>query len=187
MTIPKVLNNQSVLIVGGAMRNVGKTTLVTRIIQKFSTQYQIIALKIKTIYPNDDFFHGKERRPLLRNFEIEEETSKSGNADTMRMLNVGAHKVFKIRTSHEFLQQAFEQFMTNFCDRNSLLICESVSLREFYQPNVFLMIISTNSEHIKPSAKRLLYHADALITTDGSEHDFDLNRLAVKNNVWVLN
>ena len=46
------------LLIGGATRNVGKTSLSARIINKFAHE-QVVAIKIKTIYPNDSFFHGK--------------------------------------------------------------------------------------------------------------------------------
>ena len=41
--------NKHLLIVGGAKRDVGKTTLIEKIIMKYSSEYDIVFLKIKTI------------------------------------------------------------------------------------------------------------------------------------------
>jgi len=49
-------------LIGGAARNVGKTTFIENIIRKFSTAHKIVSI----IYPNDYFFHGKDVNPLSK-------------------------------------------------------------------------------------------------------------------------
>lgn len=83
-----MLLNKQILLVGGATRNVGKTTFICRIIEKFSREVPIVALKIKTLRKDDAYFHGKDRNPLKENefFRITEETV-SGNEDTQKMFS----------------------------------------------------------------------------------------------------
>ena len=179
-----LMNN--LLIIGGASRNVGKTMLTSRIIQKFSNEVPIIAIKIKTISEGDSFFHGKDRNPLTdsEKFRISEET-QTGNEDTNRMLSAGAHRVFKIKTRKEYLSEAFSQFK-KVLTTDDFIICESNSLRYFIKPALFLFIKMKNSEEMKPSASDLIKYADIIIPSDGKKHDFNLNRLKVIEKKWVL-
>ena len=176
-----------ILLIGGATRNVGKTTLTCRIIEKFSSNNNIIALKIKTLYEGDSFFHGKDRKPLHENekFRITEEKDKSGDEDTSKMLRAGAKKVFKIKVKSQFINQAFAE-INNRVGEGKAIICESNSLRKEVVPSVFLMIKSENSDKMKPSARKLQKFADKIIYTNGKIHNFELENLEFVNNSWNL-
>ncbi len=174
----------NILLVGGAVRNVGKTSLICKIIEKFSKENRIYALKIKTIYEGDGFFHGKDSHPLSGNYTVSEHTKQSDDTDTQRMFAAGAERIFYIKTKSEFLETAFFELF-NKQSKDVLWICESVSLREIIQPSVFLLILkSENKTDLKPSAERMLSFADQIIETDGITHNFDLNRISVSNAIW---
>ncbi len=173
------------LLIGGATRNVGKTTFSCAVIDKMSKTHTVIGLKIKTLYEGDDFFHGKDRNPLTGNYRIIEEFDQSGNEDTMRMLKSGAKQVFRIKVKSEFIKEAFEELYQQI-PKNSFILCESNSLRKVLEPALFLMIKHKNSNEIKPSAKELEPLADKIIFTDGKKHDFDINNIMIENGQWSL-
>ncbi|MCF6365995.1 MAG: hypothetical protein L3J35_07300 [Bacteroidales bacterium] len=179
--------NKQLLIVGGTKRNVGKTTLIEKIIKKFCNEHDIISLKIKTIYPDDYFFHGKEKNKLTaeEKFRITEEKNKTGNEDTVRTLKEGAKKVFKIKTKSGFIEEAFQEFIKNI-EKRTLIICESNSLRKYIKPSLFLFIKEQNSDEIKPSAKEVIKYADKIITTDGIKHYFNINSLHINDLSWHM-
>lgn len=175
----------NILLIGGATRNVGKTTFTCSVIEKNSAKYTIIALKIKTIYEGDDFFHGKNRNPLIGNYRIIEEKNAGEQEDTERMLKAGANRVFRIKTKSNFLKEAFEDFYAQLAE-NSFIVCESNSLRNVLKPSIFILIKHKNSEEIKPSAKKLAPLADKIIYTDGIEHDFNAKKIIISNNKWII-
>jgi len=179
--------NTKILLVGGSTRNVGKTTLTTNIIKQFCQSNNLVGIKIKSIYPNDSFFHGKDRNPLQESekYRITEEKSKSNIEDTNKMLLAGAKKVFKIKTRVEYLNEAYNE-IKNIIPENYLWIVESNSLRDFVIPSVFLLIKHKNKNEIKPSAQKLQAFADTIILTDGEKHLFNITDLYIKNNSWQI-
>ncbi len=178
---------KNLLIVGGAVRNVGKTTLAEKIVKKFGKKHCIISLKIKTIYPNDVFFHGKDRNPLSENekYRISEKSFLHSEGDSERMLKAGAEKSFMIKSKADFLKDAFNEFVAK-TDKNCLIVCESNSLRSVTKPSLYLFIKPENSEEMKPSAEKLIGYADKIILTDGKKHDIDIESLYIENNVWCI-
>lgn len=176
-----------ILMIGGATRNVGKTSFIYQIIKNLSEKNIIVAIKIKTIYENDNFFHGKDINPLKENekYRITKENDISGNEDTSKMLNAGAYKVFKIKTKNKFILEALSELNTLISDDN-FIICESNSLREFIIPGLFIMIKHIKSEEIKPSALKLEKFADKIIFTDGENHDFNPKNIFISENNWKI-
>ena len=176
---------KNILLIGGATRNVGKTTFTCSVIANIAKEYQIIGLKIKTIYKGDTFFHGKDSNPLHGNYRIIEEKNKDGNEDTERMLKAGAVKVFRIKAKNEYLKDAFTEFYEQL-PAQSIIICESNSLRNIIKPALFLLIKHKKSDEIKPSAKKLEPLADKIIFSNGKEYDFDVQKIIIKNGMWKL-
>ncbi len=177
---------KGLLLIGGASRNVGKTTLTCKIINHFSKNHSIVALKIKTIYEGDQFFHGKERNPLNENYKLSEDFDQIGNEDTSKMLKAGAIRAFKLKTKSLFLEQAFDDF-TKQIGNNFLIVCESNSLRKILEPDIYLLIKPTDGLHMKPSALELEKFADKIILTDGEQHSFNIHELEIIKNKWILN
>ena len=175
------------LVIGGATRNVGKTTLTCRIIEKFSKQNKIIGVKIKTIYENDNFFHGKDKKPLKKNenFRICEEKITNLSSDGEKMLKAGAERVFKIKTKNNWLKSAFVE-LQKIASKDYCFICESNSLVEVIKPSVYILIMKKNSTDIKPSAKKNKNLANKIIFTDGKNHDFNINDLSFEKEKWII-
>ena len=174
------------LLIGGATRNVGKTHFSTSVIRLFSEKYPIIGLKVKSIYPNDTFFHGKDRMPLEGNYRITEETEMNSGEDTGRMFKAGAQRVFKIKVKADFIDEALNELFS-MVEEDVFFVCESNSLRFVVEPDLFLMIKHAKSDEMKPSAQKLEPFADKIILTNGISHDLTAERLSIVNDRWQFN
>jgi len=173
-------------MIGGASRNVGKTSLLCKIIAHFSESYQIIGLKIKTINQDDHFFHGKDISLGNQAFNLYDEAEMNSSGDSSKMLNAGALRAYRLKTFYGNLDLSFKSFLEKRPE-NTLIVCESNSLREFIIPDLFLLIKHKHETEMKPSALRMEGLANRIIYTDGFEHSFSLNELEVINNQWLLN
>ena len=180
-----MIKQPKILLIGGATRNLGKTSFSCAVIKNLSNEHHLIGLKIKTLYRGDDFFHGNDHNPLKGNYKIIEEFERNGKEDTMRMLNAGAKQVFRIKARSGHLSEAFNDFYKQV-PGNSFILCESNSLRKVVEPSVFLMIKHKDLTDIKPSAKELEHLADKIIFTDGKKHDFDIENIIIENGRWSL-
>ena len=175
------------LLIGGATRNVGKTSLTVKVIKAFAHE-TVVALKIKTIYPNDTFFHGQKDKVVLEtDYRIIEEINANGTDDTNLMLNAGATRVFRISCKVHAIGEAFDSLIDNYLGTKPYcFICESNSLRKVLTPGVYIMIKHANNSDMKPSATEMEKHADVIIYTDGNSHNFNVDHLSFKNNTWRL-
>ncbi len=175
----------SLIMIGGSSRNVGKTTLANRLIKKYSPHYPVIGLKVTSIYPGEKNYHGHHKTELEKDFEIFEEKNKDGYKDTCKMLYHGASRVFYIRAHDYAIKNAFQQFM-EFIPGNAVMVCESISLRLFVKPGLFILIESTVNPAMKISFGKLLPYADLLIKSDGKNFDFDVDRIVFENGHWII-
>jgi len=166
----------NMLMIGGATRNVGKTTFVCKVIEKFSQLLPIVAIKVKTIYEGDSFFHGKDKNPLTENYRIINEVDATTEEDTALMLKAGAQKVFRVKVKSNFIEQVFKE-LQDILPKNIVWICESNSLRLAVKPSLFIMITNQLNNNMKPSAEQLLPFADLIVVSDGKTFNFSENNL----------
>jgi hypothetical protein len=179
-----MLHYPNLLLVGGSNRNVGKTTLILNLIKKYKAQFSIIGLKVSSIQPGEDQFHGTHLN-LESNFEVYEETNKDGQKDTSKMLIAGAKKVYYIRSTDELIPQAFNSLQSKI-PPNAMIICESISLRKHLTPGLFILIQDLRTDTLKKSFLALKPIANQIITTDGNNFNFDFERIVIDHNKWLL-
>ncbi len=124
------------LIVGGTGRNVGKSTLICKIIAENIIE-EITAIKITP------HFHiitdGLNEIGSGKGYRIFRELSKDSNKDTSRMLRAGAKEVILIQTSEESYLEAFRRSL-ELISHDGPIICESPSLRHLLVPEMFIMV-----------------------------------------------
>ncbi len=181
MIEPKlVIVSNKLIIVGGATRNVGKTSYVMALIKRYCTDYQVVGLKIKTLRNGDEAFHGTNHSPLIGDYKIARETNIWGQEDTSKMLQSGAKQAFKIKTYHHSLAEAFSEFLTKISD-DSLLIIESNALREIVRPDIFIMIKHKKSDEMKPAALAVEKLADIIVLSDGFIFDKAPNTIRISD------
>jgi hypothetical protein len=176
------------LIIAGNARNVGKTTLATGLIAALASEYYITGLKVSSIRPGDQSFHGTHTESAPDTFIIQEETGSDESKDTYRMLMAGARNAFYIRSRDEFIPQAMDAFMKMIPPR-SLLICESRSLGEFVKPD--LLVVIHKHGHV-PGIKDIAgleARADVILHSQEQEYypDAIFQAFRVENGRWAYN
>lgn len=173
------------LLIGGATRNVGKTSFTVQTIQHFAQQIPIVGLKIKTLRGAEDPFHGKDSHPLATGYLLREE-SYPNPEDTGRMMEAGAQRAFHIKCYEHALAQAIEAFVRQV--GQAWVVCESNSVRRVLVPGVFLLIKHRDQpNNIKPSAAELEHLADHIVWTDGYQHSFAPSQLSIQSATWQVN
>lgn len=156
--------DQNLLIVGGAGRNVGKTELVCRLIEKVSTACPIYALKVSAVLPDETIFHGDHSGEGAQE-QLFEETRHDSSKDTSRMLRAGARRVFYLRGEDNAIASQYTSLRRQL-PQDSALICESNSLAGYVLPGIHIMVKTAHAA-VKPRARKRMALADLIITSDG--------------------
>ena len=177
----------SMLMIGGSGRNVGKTTLICAIIRKFAPSTPIIGLKVTSIRPNEEDFHGNHEQPLPENFRIFEETNTRSTKDTARMLNAGAQRVYFIQSTQQQMSLAIDAFF-KIVNQHSTIICETRSLRSLIKPGVFILISDQTDMILKAKATEFESLADIHLHFDAQHHTMELqaNLIDLHEGKWQL-
>lgn len=155
------------ILIGSTGQNSGKTTFGTGLIGQMKA-HSITALKISTIQQKGE--------PCMRGaygcgscsafngtFCLTEETSKVTDKDTSMYLAAGANRAFFLKTLKANILDGLYHFLNN-TSSDSVIICESNSLREVVKPGLFIMLKGTGQ--VKPSAAAVIKYADYIINND---------------------
>ena len=185
-----MINIPGMIMVGAGDRNVGKTEFVCSIIRKFSSEHNIIGIKVTTINeigggcPRGSESCGVCAR-LEGNFCITEETDNVSNKDTCRMLAAGAKKVLWLRVLKSHLEQGITALLGVIGD-DQIIVCESNSLRNIVEPGFFFMVRNGNVIRFKPSAKEVIGYLDEIVLFDGKQFDIDINSIKLIDGKWAM-
>jgi hypothetical protein len=171
------------LLVSGTGRDSGKTTLVCKLIERHHSQHNITAIKIS---PHIHFPNPSDEAIFLdENYRIFRETDPDTGKDSSAMLKAGASEVYYIQVNDKYLAQAYK-ILTTIISSGNIIICESGGLREYVEPDLFLIIHNTLNQTIKSKARQLIPLADTFINRSGDKLDFDLSYIAVQNKRWIM-
>lgn len=174
------------IIVGGTGRNIGKTTLAEKLIEKFSEKIPVTAVKMANIKPETIPFHGHDVSTFSNKLFIEKETSLDGGKDSMRFLKAGAATSWFIQTEDAFLAEIFPEIYS-VLKKAKWIICESNSLTEFIKPAIFIMVNGGTATHSKKNISRLLSKSDVIVESLQWElFDGVVKRIEVKNGQFLL-
>ncbi len=172
---------QHVLLISGSTRNVGKTTLSCRLIERFADQ-QVIAVKVsphwhlqpddaEEVYRDDDLLIIRENNP-------------SGSKDSSRMLRCGARQVFYIQNrKDERLLKAFHMILDMAGDQRPYIF-ESAALGKYIRPAAHFHVTRPPQKGDKLRPKNI--PLDHILHFDGKSFDFDISRIAWENNAWQI-
>ncbi len=163
-----LLQARQMVLIGATGRNSGKTTLALQIIHAFKDTLPVVAFKLITIRNQGDICpRGGQGcgicQGLKGSFDITLETG-TGTKDTMLLKKAGANQVYLIRAYKENLREALEEAL-KLVPKDSLILCESNSVRLVAEPALFVMIQSTSSS-IKPTAEAVMEYADVILPQD---------------------
>ncbi|MBC3888144.1 hypothetical protein GH810_07465 [Acetobacterium paludosum] len=170
------------ILIGSTARNSGKTTLAVSLIEKYKKQMPVIGIKVTTIDENNrSCIHGGEGcgacSSLKGDFEISEEKGQNPNKDTAMLLAAGAEKVYWLKTINTHIDEGIEALIAQI-PKDTLIICESNTLRKFVNPAVFVMVRNTADSKIKKTAAEVIDQADIVF-----DNYFDGNFEALINEI----
>jgi len=172
---------KKILVVGATSRNLGKTTLLCKIITRFCAN-PITAIKIKTLRDNDEGFHG--RNSVMEGpYIVRKEQVSGGMADTDRLFKAGARKVLYIKSKVQALPEAFSQAMQLVPDDHFLVI-ESNSLVECIDPGIYILIKGKDPSLYKPSSITTEDSADLVIFSDGTAYSSNPDDLPIATSTY---
>ncbi len=176
---------KNLLAIGATNRNLGKTEFICRILERFA-KHEIIAIKIKSIYPDDKKFHGKDLDPD-NDFLIRKENSVTGLEDSRRFIAAGAKSVYYIKSKIDYLNKAIIDVKSQYPD-NQLFVAESNSVLQYFIPGGFLMIKGPNPVDYKPSSLKFMDQANITIKSNGKAFDImpEKVHIRINNNTWEL-
>lgn len=172
----KSIEINNMIQIGSTGRNSGKTTIAKALIAENHQHFSIYGLKIIAI----SGARGKCQRgetgcgictSIDDGYELIEETDDNGQKDTMQLLRAGCKKVFLLKVFHDYLLEGFLAFL-QFVPADTLIICESNSLREVVKPGLFLMM--TNQKGIKKTAANVIDQADMILEMSDLPETFQL-------------
>jgi hypothetical protein len=129
------------LLISGAGRNVGKTTLACRLIEKYKKQIPLTAVKISA--------HFHELTPLQKiiiqqeGLIISEEHDRASSKDSSRYLQAGAFHSFYVQSTAKNIPLVYQWMRKNL---NGLVICESASLGSHVIPDQAVFVSGTDSK-----------------------------------------
>lgn len=186
-----MLKKPNFLIVGSTGRNTGKTEFACRLIEQYSQDYSIIGVKVVAIERSEAESCPRGGKgcgvctSLRSDFEITEELELNPSKDTSRMLLAGANKVFFLKVDKNCLEKGFEALL-KVIPSNSLVICESNSIRKVFEPGLFLVIKNAEDRTVKESCAEVIDFANKVIEFRNMSWDFNPDRILIKNNQWIL-
>lgn len=171
------------LLITGNGKNVGKTTLCTRIIDRQKEKYDFIAVKISTHFhdylPDDKLLYKSDELIIIE--ELKHNTGK----DSSKMLDAGAKRVFFIMVKDENLKFAFNELI-KIVGKKYPMIVESTSLRGIVKPSLFVVIKNIRTKNVKKYLKPFLNYIDVNIVYDGEKFNFDDSRIKFNGKEWQL-
>lgn len=178
----------NMFLIAGNARKIGKTTLACRIIEKFSADHKITGLKVSSIRPDEEAFHGDHMEILIDTYRVEEEMSTLSTKDTAKMLRSGAEKVFYIQAFDDHLHEAAIH-LAGLIPSGHLVVCESGSLRKVIKPGIFVFLHTDESSRDLKKNKEIGSLADFTVKCfSGIDATLELmQKVTLSNNRWIIN
>lgn len=152
-----MISDSRFVIIAGTARNVGKTTLISKIIKHQSPQIEIITLKFISLKEGD-----KSHHHYTDSYLIIEETNPQSGKDTAKMLRAGAKRSFLITSQKNYIQEAIHAFRS-LLSPDTLVLAESAHLRKYIKPYLFVVIDRETVLERKGYIDSLISLADYLI------------------------
>ncbi len=172
----KMIKIDSMLLVGSTTKGAGKTRLACDIIRLFCKTEDITAIKIT---PTEEPFLSQD------DFLLTEEKSTIADTDSSRFLKAGAKRAFWLKVKKDSLQKGFDALL-KVIGPDSIIVCESTSLRKIVEPGLFLIVKRSEERNLKPSAADVIKSADRIVTFDGENFDINLDEIKLDGSRWSL-
>ncbi len=151
------------LVVGGHIRNIGKSALVVDIIRAFP-EAAWTAVKITQHGHGVCSTNGEDVgcAPLDRSSALDEELDRSNRTDTSRFLVAGAARSLWVRTRQGCLREFLPRLWREIGSASNVIM-ESNSVLEFIRPELYLVVLDSAKADFKESARRFIGLADGFV------------------------
>lgn len=150
------------VVVGGHARKIGKTSVMAGLIRGL-TSFGWTAVKVTQLR------HGAAGLQSVssgaaseEDYLLTEEQTAGGHGDTSRYLAAGAQRSLWLRVRQGTLQKAIPALLEALGSDRFVMI-ESNSILSFLKPEVCVFVLDSRVRDFKPSARRFLKRADALV------------------------
>jgi hypothetical protein len=170
----------NMILVGGAGRNVGKTSFICDLIRHFSAAYDLVGIKISP--HTHQRSHENEMIRRSDDFIIWVEANAKTGKDSSRMLKAGAHKVYYVEVTDRHTSEALQMIMPEI--ESYPVICESAALRRFIIPGIFIFIdnmqASANTKNMDQKEK-----ADFILHPSENSFNFNYGNIFFNGKKWI--
>jgi len=155
----------AIVVVGGHSRNIGKTSVVCRLISAFPecawTAVKITQFGHAVCSPNGE---PSACETADHSMTITEERTAANGTDSSRYLAAGAARSLWVRTHREQLAAVMPRIQAEIAKAENAIL-ESNSVLRFLKPDLYLAVLDPSVADFKPSALHYLERADALLYT----------------------
>lgn len=176
----------NLLIVCGAGRNTGKSTLTKMLIHKYASKNKLAACKITP------HFHDQPDTKIMLwqsddcKVYLENEIT---NKDSSQFLQAGANPVYYIECKDYKIEDAFEILLYHL-GKDKLLICESGYLANLYKPGVLVFLETKDNTDLKTDIFPVKEMADLKVCSEKGKLDEELNKtienIIIEDNKWSI-
>jgi hypothetical protein len=174
----------NLLIVCGAGRNTGKSTLTKMLINKYAINYKLAACKITPHFHEQP--ESKIKLWQSKNCIVYLENEIS-HKDSSQFLQAGADPVYYIECKDYKTEEAFEALLNHLGD-GKLIICESGYLANLYKPGVLVFLETKDNKDLKADKFTVKEFADIRLCCEMGKLDDELNKIIgnifIKDNKW---
>jgi len=180
-----VIDVPSVFMVGGSGRRVGKTAFSCAVIERFSSQRDVVGVKISTIDRGNSRHHASVADCPPDICRIDEETALDRCKDTSRMLASGAKRAVWLQVTVPHLAQGISSLLDRL-GPDVVSVWESTRARRYVAPGVFIMVDAPNVTDRKPWAEALASKADRRVSFAGAAFNLDWRDIRLDDARWTV-
>ena len=173
----------NLMLVSGSGRKSGKTTFICNLLRSYSKLKSIVGVKITK------HIHSNRAGKLLFSDTLYSVYAENTNSDkdSSLYLKAGASRSYYIESDESCVKLAFNKLIYEERLKEYLLVCESGSLANFYQPAVHIFIENSShdySDSIDKLNNRNLSDIIILIGSEGFQNP--QNMIKADGNSWNL-
>jgi len=181
-----MLKAPGMLMIGATGRKLGKTELAVRLLTRFGRAAPV-GVKVTPVDPQRPCPSGGEGCGVCADldapFEIEPETGSGCDKDTTRLLAAGARRVLWLRAQRTELSAAGAALLEAL-GPGTVSVCESSSLRQVIEPDLFLLV--AGPEPWKDSARAARPMADSLVRPEAGGIASVLGEIRLEAGRWSM-
>ena len=174
----------TLLLVAGTGRNVGKTSVICKIIEKYKGLQNIVAIKITSHIHTEPgnqiqskLLFDSEKYKIFKEFE-------NSSKDSGRCLSAGAKDVYYIESDPAEVIYAFEKVLS-YMSANSIIICESGILLKYIKPGIFILVTGKIIKNTD-TYYEMFNKADIVFESKENNNTFDISKIKIKDGLWAI-